>query len=380
MYFRGDLIKTKAKEGKVSLQGLAKQVGVSRQTVYQWTLGQIPRGSHLFRLCTFLNLSPEAFFNEVIERPVTVPLHRTIKKKPVTREMKEASQKLAEQYLQLFRQESSAAVLPVIRMKERSKTNAALIANILREKSGIAEGRPMDYESAFSLLSKLGIYAIFREFPKELSASSYAFFSRIEKHRVVFINTETNVLDLIFQLLHETVHAIRDEELSQVDSDEEETFCDLVAEMTQFPRLYVEMVACHIKGHIKQPGILISRLKEKSKEYSHSLWGITYRLQHMGIIDRSINVGGAATKLNKQFPKMGDVVYMNQDPDAYIEMLNKLSPLFIKLVAAQLDSASIRMFGEWLGLTTSMDAKQIVKGLKRYQDDVSKAEVSVHSM
>jgi len=379
MNFRGGLIKTKAKESGVSLQALAQKLGVSRQTVYQWIIGQTPRGSHLVRLCALLNLSPEAFFDASTEKPVTVPLHRTIKKKPVTKEMRDASQSLAEEYLQLFRQESSASVLPVIRLKERTEANAELIANFLREESGIAEGKPMDYESALSLLSKLGIYAIFREFPKELSASSYAFFSRIDRNRVVFINIETNVLDLIFQLLHETVHAIRDEELNHVNTTEEEEFCDRVAEMTQFPRVYAEMVACDIKG-IRKSGVLINKLKRTSKENSHSLWGIAYRLQHMGILNDSIKIGGAATVLNKEFPKVSDVLFINQDPNAYTEMLNRLSPLFTRLVAAQLESASIRKLGEWLGLGTSMDAKYVMKGIKRYQKDSRKTELSAHPL
>lgn len=369
MAFRGDLIKKRAKEVGVTLQVLARRMGVSRQTVHKWIIGQTPRGSHLVRLCSALNLTPDSFFDESLGEAISVPLHRTVKRKPVTDDMRQASRALAEQYLPLFRQDSSVSEVPVVRMRDRSKKNALLLAKTLREKSGVGEGKPMDFASALMLLSKLGIYAIFREFPEEISKNSYAFFSKIERHRVVFINTRTNVLDLIFQLLHETVHAIRDEDLSQIENDDEEKFCDLVAETAQFPEVYAEMIACYVRDYVGKPGILINRLKEKSKENSHSLWGIVYRLEHMDLIKTPINVGGAATILNKEFPTIEEMVYYKQKPEECIDTLYRLSPLFISLVSSQMENVSIRKFGEWFGLSNSMDAKQLLRGLKRYQKD-----------
>ena len=87
--------------------------------------------------------------------------------------------------------------------------------------------------TTFRLLHTLKIVTIFRQFPKSLKA--YAFYCKIHGHRVVFVNYDTNVLDLIFPLLHETVHAIRDEENGGVPDIEEETFCDVVSNWVQFP-------------------------------------------------------------------------------------------------------------------------------------------------
>ena len=62
----------------------------------------------------------------------------------------------------------------------------------------------MDYGDAFHLLDQLGITTIFRFFPERVK--DYAFYTRIHDHRVVFVNNSTNVLDLIFPVLHEAVN------------------------------------------------------------------------------------------------------------------------------------------------------------------------------
>jgi len=94
---------------------------------------------------------------------------------------------------------------------------------------------------------------------------------------VVFVNNNTNILDLIFPLLHETIHAIRDEELNTMDDPVEENFCDLVAGYIQFPGEYVSMVAKTIIN--RRIGIQINLLKEFAEKNSHSLFGIVQQLK-----------------------------------------------------------------------------------------------------
>jgi len=364
MSFSGSIIKTKAKEAGYTLLRLSQELGVSRQTVNGWTTGAVPRGSHLVKLCSILNMKPGDFFGEPTESLLSVPLHRTIRNKPVSATMRDASQELAEQYLNLFRQAPTVAVLPVVRVKQKTAENAAVIANSLRELSCIADDRPMDYESAFHLLSRLGIYTIFREFPADLKKKSYAFYSRIAGHRVVFVNIDISPPDLIFQLLHETVHAIRDEEPGAIDAAEEEKFCDKVAELTQFPDFYVNNVVRYITES-NDSGTIINRMKEVSRDNKHSLFGIYYRLKHKGIMPEGVKVGGAATNLKSTVPVLRKILFSHEDPRHYVDMLYDLSPNFMKLVEAQVPDCSVRKFGEWLGLDTSMDAQAVMNEISR---------------
>jgi transcriptional regulator with XRE-family HTH domain len=362
--FNGEIIRIKAKEAGLNLLQLAGRLGVSRQTVNSWIGGQSPRGGHLVKLCSLLNVRPDNFFNEQAENPVSVPLHRTIRGKGVTPDMRKVSQELAEQYLNLFRQTPPGTVLPVVRFQKRTAETVTLIADQLRRLSGVQADKPMDYNCAFQLLAKAGIYTVFRSFPDELRRNSYAFYSKIAGNRVVFVNIDTNVLDLIFQLLHETVHAVRDEESGNKDSDEEEALCDDVAESTQFPDYYVNMVALAIRG-LDSAGVLINRLKAFSQENAHSLWGISYRLQHKGILQDAVNVAGAATNLNKNFPTIRQILYKKDDSRHFIDSLFKFSPNFMNLIAAQVPHCSTRKLGEWLGLESSLDASAVMEEIAR---------------
>jgi hypothetical protein len=255
-------------------------------------------------------------------------------------------------------------MLPVLRIQKRNLENARKTADWLRRKSGVDEGKPMDYGSAFRLLAKLGINTVFRAFPGDLQKNSYAFYSRIAGQRVVFVNINTNVLDLIFQILHETVHAVRDEEPDAIAIEDEENFCNQVAELTQFPDFYVNIAARYI-SEIKDHAIIINRMKEISKAGQHSLFGIYYRLKHIDKAPAGLNVGGAATNLTKGFPTLRDILFFKNDPRNFVDMLSELSPNFFSLISNLVPECSIRKFGEWLGLDTSMDSQAVMDEIVR---------------
>ncbi len=364
MSFNGSIIKSKVKESGLNVLRLSEKLGVSRQTVNSWIGGAIPRGQHLVKLCYILNMKPNDFFAEPTEGLISVPLHRTIRGKPVSNQMKEASKELAEQYLNLFRQAPTVSVLPVVRIHKRTPENALIIASELRKLSDIDSSNPMNYKGAFQLLDQLGVFVVFRVFNEHLRKHSYAFYSRIAGNRVVFVNIDTNVLDLIFQLLHETVHAVRDEEPGAINLKEEENFCNMVAELTQFPDFYVRTVAKYISDH-SDPAIIIKRMKEVSRDNNHSLFGIYYRLRHLNMIPPDLKVGGAATNLSKGFPTLRQILFAKDTPRDYVEVLNGLSPRFVSLVADQIPHCTVRKFGEWLGLETSMDSKEVIYEIAR---------------
>jgi hypothetical protein len=215
----------------------------------------------------------------------------------------------------------------------------------------------MSYDNAFHLLDQLGITTIFRIFPERVK--DYAFYTRIHDHRVVFVNNSTNVLDLIFPVLHEAVHAIRDEAYTNNYYDiEEEEFCDNVANYVQFPDEYVKFVFETIKG--LPTGHKINKLKVFGHKYSHSLFGIFKRLK---TIDPTlnINIGGAGTNLKKEFRTIGDILFEDDDPKSYVKLLTALTPRFINILKEQNENISYRKLGQLLGLESALDAKEIKK-------------------
>lgn len=361
MPWSGANLKALAKEKGITLKKLSELLEVSRQTVTAWTKGKVPKGDHLIELSRILEINPGYFFYEdETLKTISVPMHRKRGVAKVTEKTEQDSYQLAKQYEKLFMEAPDPGLVQVLRVKRRDDRNARALALKLRGLSGIESHMPMEYKHTFRLMSLLNIVTIFRNFPS--SVKGYAFYCRIDKHRVVFINNNTNILDLIFPLLHETIHAIRDEERDVIDDPVEEDFCDLVAGYIQFPSEYVQMVANTIIN--RRIGTQINLLKEFAENNGHSLFGIVQELKKINpTLD--LNVGGADTNLKKSFPTIGNILFDVEDVREYIDWLKTLSPLFVEILKDQTENATPRKVAEWLGLESTLDGKQVVAELKR---------------
>lgn len=361
MKWDGLKIRDFTKSQKLSLQNLANEIGVSRQTINDWIKGQIPKGNHLLLLCKLLKATPSEFFKSDVENYISVPAHRKRMNSKITKTTQDAAILISKEYQNIFKDHKSTDVVPVVRTKERNITNAQKIANKLREMSGIAEDKPIDYKHTFKLLETLGVNVIFRYFPK--SIKSYAFYTKIYDHRVIFVNNSTNILDLIFPVLHESVHAIRDEvSLEDVYDEEEDKFCDLVANCIQFPESYVQMVYETIKP-LNAP-LQINALKTFAKTKSHSLFGIVEAIKLI-FPKFTLNVGGADSNLRKEFSTIGNLLYNNKDVNDFVQILKTLSKNFLLILLSQLDNISNRKLGEILSIDNVLDAKQVKNELQK---------------
>ena len=361
MPWSGANLKALAKKKGITLTKLSEYLEVSRQTVTAWAKGKVPKGDHLIELSKILEINPGYFFYEdETLRTISVPMHRTRGVAKVTEKTEQDAFQLAKQYEKLFIEASDPGLVPVLRVKRRDEKNAKALAKELRKLCGIEGHMPMDYKHTFYLLTLLSIVPIFRYFPS--SVKDYAFYCRIDRHRVVFVNTSTNVLDLIFPLLHETIHAIRDEEENAINDPTEEEFCDLVANYIQFPADYVQLVYDTMIG--RRINIQINRLKEFAKKNSHSLFGIVQELKKINSA-LDLNVGGEDTNLKKLFPTIENILFDVEDVREYMALLKALSPLFVEILRNQIDNASPRKTAEWLGLESTLDGKQVVDELTR---------------
>lgn len=362
MKWEGFKIKELAKDRKLSLQNLADKAGVSRQTVNDWIRGQIPKGSHLLLLCNLLGTNPNIFFSDDPGNDISVPIHRQRMHSKITESTQEAALEFSKEYLSIFKNSKGSEILPVVRTQDsKGLDDAKKIAEKLRLLSGIPEEKPFDYRHTFKLAEALGIHVIFRNFPA--SIKSYAFYIRMYGHRVVFVNSSTNIIDLIFPLLHESVHAIRDEISPEGVYDEaEETFCDLVAGFIQFPPPYVELVYSTIKK-LDEPQ-QVNTLKSFAATYRHSLYGIVKAIKATRP-DFELQVGGADANLRKQSPIIGTIISAGDDVRKFLEVMHVLSRNFLTLVASQLESISNRKLAEILDIDGELDAREIRAELTR---------------
>jgi transcriptional regulator with XRE-family HTH domain len=362
MKWEGLKLKELARSKRLSLQDLADEVGVSRQTVNDWIKGQVPKGNHLLLLCRLLGVNPNAVFSDEFENAISVPTHRQRMHSKITESTQKAALEFSREYLSIFKNSKGPDILPVIRTQDGKGLNdAKKIAEKLRLLSGIPEEKPFDYQHTFKLAEALGIHVIFRDFP--VSIKSYAFYIKIHSHRVVFVNNSTNIIDLIFPLLHESVHAVRDEINREGEYDEEEEdFCDLVAGFIQFPPSYVELVYNAIKKLDKPQQI--NTLKSFAAAYSHSLYGIVKAIKDANP-DFELQVGGADANLRKQFPMIGKIISAGDDVRKFLQIMHVLSKNFLNIISDQIESISNRKLAEIFGIESELDAKEIKAELIR---------------
>lgn len=355
MEWLGGKIKDLVKENNSSIVKLAERTGVSRQTVNDWIKGQVPKGNHLIDLSRIFNVSPDFFFAKDFDIAISVPVHRTRKKAKVTQAMQNDAMELARTYEVLFNNDANSSVLPVIRVHKRNDEIAKIIAKELRKRTDIGQDLPLDYEHTFSILEQLGIMVIFRYFPVKIKA--YAFYTKIHGYRIVFVNNTTNIIDLIFPILHEAVHAIRDEINTNYGFDaEEENFCDKVASYIQFPDEYVHMVYDVING--LPVGVQVNKLKTFGKKYGHALFGIVNQIKTI-YPDFNLKIGGADSNFKKGFHTIGDILFIGDDSRDYVAKISALSPLFINIILNQIDTITNRRLGEMLGIESVLDAKAV---------------------
>ncbi|MGA7876406.1 MAG: helix-turn-helix transcriptional regulator [Desulfoferrobacter sp.] len=361
MGWMGSKLKDLASEKGLSLTDFAKLIGVSRQTVNDWIKGQIPKGNHLVKICRSFEMSPNDFFSQDVETAISVPAHRKRGRAKITTDRQKEAIELVKGYELLFRNAEQNSILPVIRPTSKTKTAAMQISEELRALCNAREGTPLDYEETFELLSQLGIVAVFRYFPENIK--SYAFYTKVHAHRVIFINNSTNVLDLIFPLIHESVHAIRDEAYSSGMYDtEEEDFCDYVASYVQFPEEYVKFIHESIQN--LTPAQQVNQLKLFGKRYNHALYGLVKRIQSL-FPSFKLNVSGADNKLRKNFTTIGDILFGSEDPEHFLYLQKKLSPWFIELLLGKINNISQRKVGELLDLENFLDATSVYKLLQK---------------
>jgi hypothetical protein len=76
-------------------------------------------------------------------------------------------------------------------------------------------------------------------------------------------------------------------------------------------------------------------------------------------------VAGANANLRKEFRCIGDILFGDRDPKYYVNQLKTLSPLFFNIVSQQINNVTTRKIGEWLGLESSLDVKEVIEEWRR---------------
>lgn len=349
MWWNGSVIKESAAAQGLSLVHLADKIGVSRQAINDWIKGQIPKGLYLITLCDVLNLDPDQLFIKEEDTDIQIPVYRTKRKLKLNDAQQAEMKELAGRYKKLFPASGPVKIQSVLNIADQTPENAIIIARQLRKMADVPVDKPMDYQHIFHLLSLLDIYVIFCEFPV---SKLYAFFTRIYNHRVVFVDIQTNVMDLIFPLLHETVHSILRDNKSMTIDDTEEDFCDVVASHAQFPDSYIAEIYALIKD--MAPGNQVNSLKKYCLNNHHAICGVVKRIQEINP-EFNLKYGPADTNLRKKFKSLNEILLGSDNVRKFINHYRELSPLFVNLVLDQMEHFSTRSLGELFAVDNYLD-------------------------
>lgn len=357
MRWLGHKLKESLDRAGVTQVALAKQLDVSRQTVVDWIKGQVPKGTHLLGIIDFLAIEVDVLF-EVGPSPVQVaPKFRKRRNAKTTKEVHDAAHELAMEYAGILAPRDMPVLEQVVRRTEGDA--AEKLARRMRQLAGLDETRePMDYEHAFGLMEALGICVIPRPFPDVLK--DYAFYTVVNGQRVVFVNSRTNLLDLIFPMLHEAVHALRDpEDVARHSDEEEDDFCDKVAGLAQFPDGYVDDVFAALKG--RTAGAKVTLLKDYAARNHHVAYGLFRRIEdrHGKQKLAAKSVHGADGNLRKDYPGTLDDALLSKGVEGFIHVLRHLCPIWYRIVLADLDRLTTRKLADVLGLENALDAKEM---------------------
>jgi transcriptional regulator with XRE-family HTH domain len=366
MKWNGAKIKELLDHKNETVSGLANSIAVTRQTVHNWLKGSLPKGQDLLKLCAFFKVGVDAFFVEQ-ELPITLIAHRTHRRTATTPAKVESARILASEYLNFFKNARPLGMVPALLDNSSDKVYLREIATSIRKLSEIEANKTMSYKAVFKLLDELGIFTIFRDFPSDLG--SYAFFCLIENNRVVFIDTKTHVIDLIFSVLHETIHAIRTEKVTNNASDDEEIFCDKVACFAQFPEAYINKISSEIQDANQKKVIQV--LKSYALKNGHSLHGVKRAIEaYTGKpFPEEVNIYPVESELKKESPTIGEILFEKNEPKIFWERLKQFSPHFTNEIKNQIDSTSIRKMAQHLGLPTGTDAQCVLEELSKSEKE-----------
>jgi len=368
MSWQGQHIKTLAKKKKLALKNVAEQVGVSRQALNDWAKGQVPKGSHLLRLCKTLEVAPDVFFSPERDTRITVPMHRTRKTAKLNDSMQKEARDLAAAYELFFREASDPGLVQSLRIYKKTEAEIQKASSSLRKLSGVENDAPMSFRHVFSLMKDLGVNIVFSDFHEKIKA--YAFYTKVNNHRVVFVNFKTKIFDLIFSILHESIHSIRDESNAYDDSclydSEEEDFCDKIASRAQLNNEYFSFVLEAIQGLNEKTQL--SQLAKFAAKNNHTMHAIQKRIGDE-LPDSGNKIYRVETNLRKSSPTVRDSLFKAKDARDYIEHWKSVSPIYLGHVVEQIEKLSPRRLCELLSIDSELDAVEAKAELVRIKSE-----------
>lgn len=320
-----DRIKQTMGEFGLNQTALADKIDVSKEAVSKWLKSEkFPRPAKLLELSKLLKLP----FQEIVlhhnsEIPITA--YRTNKRKKITEAHQLKARDMGEilKVLLPYLNSDSVFTAPKIKNPVLEQSYIQKVASEVRNNEGL-DSKEITFSEIMRLYSDFRIILIPVMWGPDGNNGLYI---NLPKNQITFVyaNLEKVITDFKFWLLHELAHAMT----PSLKGNDSEKFADSFAAAVLFPRdlakeTYDELLK------IRQPGIVVNRIKELASRYVISPYTILREMEKYAKSESKsvlkIEMGGAITNFNKQVGLVSEIIFGEENPDAekYIKVCTEV--------------------------------------------------------
>ncbi|MBF0299903.1 MAG: ImmA/IrrE family metallo-endopeptidase [Oligoflexia bacterium] len=379
-----EFFKDKITEKFSSQENFANKIGVSRRTLLNWFSKKSIPNEHLFSILELLDLS-ESDENTLLSIPKLQLVFRTKHKMTARQKSEELCQNVASSFMKL---DSTAyetkSAIPIL-SNPSIETAVASIKNLLSLRDDV----PATLTSVLETLKANGPRVIFFPFNRigidiQTQGREVAFTAVQGDKRIIFLDTNRRVDEVLFDLIHELTHIVCGHPSNT--SEDNEHFCNEVSQEIIYPRTFFlknKKLLSFLQNCSKEN---FNRVKEfitlLMKDFDWSSMGIALALERYDHLSKASNsykwLMAIDSQLKKQVPTFDDIhfsTFNKNDFDSLIKFFQndiyknkEIFSGFIELKnAAMYGHLSPSRLAELLGLNGG-DADELVKSWIKDED------------
>ncbi|MGB4405670.1 MAG: helix-turn-helix transcriptional regulator [Sphaerochaeta sp.] len=319
-------IQNKMEELGIHQAGLAKEMGVSRESISQWLKNlKMPRPAYLLKLATVLEMS----FSEIVikEDPIGTYVYRTHRKAKLNEPRTEKAEVMMDLLDAIFKEKEPASLLAIPKLESPSLNYDYIqkAAQTIRNLMDLEETQAVTLKHIIALLHTFQIILI-PVLWTEKGDQALTIHLREPNQFCLYLNIETKVCDLTFWLIHELAHILTPD-LSQKEAEQ---FADSFAGALLFPRENAKKLGKEL-SLVSNTGSQIIRIQNEATIRSVAPTCIFKEINcYLERNDKpllDINIFPASTNYRKSVPLLSDLLFGKKTPSA-IQYIEKSSAFF----------------------------------------------------
>lgn len=397
-----DFLREKITEKYEKIQLFADAIGVARGTVSSWLNGKSnPEEFRHLAIINALDLSEDEI-GTFMGTPATSIVFRKVGGSSSDQDIHKRSKEFAETFFKI--DGSSYVTSGTFFSIAKQQTNHTEVANYIRGFLDIEKNEPAKLSDILNQLNKHNVNVFFVPFSKigitiphkNTSNREVAFTAKKGNRTIIFVDTDRTMDETNFDICHELTHIALGH---TVTTDEEEKFCNKVAQELVYPIAFFkekeDVIAPFLDASEYSWMYSVNSFKELCQEFDWSPKGLALALSDHGYIKkdsheylRLMKIGSSLKGLNKTIDEIHFKEFKTQEFDDVVKFFEEeiyksknLYKPFIEIKnAASSGRLSPRRLAEILNIDSG-DADELTRfwiseqGTEESQDVVESATV-----